>query len=83
MPSIAGSRVSAASTVNPTVIPAAIATPFRKLRPSTSMPSSATQTVPPANSTARPEVFTAVPTASRTSCPARRAQRKRVTMKSA
>ena len=43
-----------------TVSDAAIATPFKNESCSTNMPSSAMQTVEPANSTARPEVLMAV-----------------------
>ena len=54
MPSSAGISVTAAVITMSTTIAAAIATPLRKLTPSTSRPSSATMTVAPANSTARP-----------------------------
>ena len=63
-PSSAGSRVTAASTVNTTVSAEAIARPFRKLTPRTRMPSSAMHTVLPANRTARPEVSMALTAAS-------------------
>ncbi len=63
-PSSAGSRVSEATTVVATLREAATATPYRNDRPSANRPSSAMQTVMPANSTARPEVSSAVTVAS-------------------
>ena len=66
-----------------TVTEAATPRPFKKEKPSTSMPSRATQTVAPAKRTARPEVFTAVTMASSTLMPCRRFCRERVTMKRA
>ena len=68
-PSSAGSKVSEASMVSATVTVAATAAPSRNDRPSANWPSSATTTVRPANSTARPAVLTAVTAAS--SVPAR------------
>ena len=59
-PSSAGSSVSEASTVVATLSDAATATPYRNDRPRANSPSRAMQTVMPANSTARPEVSTAV-----------------------
>ena len=78
-PSMAGSRVSAASMVMTT--PAAAAIPRERLtsRPTTSRPRTETTTVVPANSTARPAVSMAVTTASTGSCPAASASRYRVT----
>jgi len=83
MPSIAGSRVIADRTVNSTVSAAATATPLRNETPSTSMPSRAMHTVPPANSTARPEVFRATATESIGWSPRLSPRRYRVTMNSA
>jgi hypothetical protein len=80
MPSRAGSRVIAASTVATTVVAEAMAMPFRKLMPSTSMPSRAITTVAPANSTARPEVSIALTTESSTVMPDLRPVRCLVTM---
>ncbi len=79
----AGSRVTEAATVRTTVTEAAIATPFRKFSRSTSMPSSAMQTVAPAKTTARPVVATAFAAASSTVLPRARPLRCRVTMNSA
>ncbi len=76
-------RVSAASTVKRTATLAATATPYRKLTPSANIPSSAMQTVIPANITARPEVSSESTIASSTDLPRCRPCRKRVTMKSA
>ena len=50
--------------VSATVTAAAADRPSRKLTPSANWPSSARHTVRPANSTVRPEVFTASATAS-------------------
>ncbi len=47
------------------------------------MPSSEITTVVPAKSTARPAVSNAIPTASRTVCPACTCSRKRVTINNA
>ena len=55
-PSMAGSSVSEAMTVNATAIEVPTATPYRKLTPSANMPSIAMQTIIPANNTARPDV---------------------------
>ncbi len=55
-PSSAGSRVTAASTLSTTVSEVPMTTPSRKRRLVTSIPASAMHTVPPANSTARPEL---------------------------
>ena len=63
-PSSAGSRVRAVAMVSATVTAAAADRPSRKLTPSANWPSSATHTVRPANSTVRPEVFTASAAAS-------------------
>ena len=82
-PSSAGSRVTAASTVNTTVSAEATARPFRKLTPRTRMPSSAMHTVLPANRTARPEVSMALTAASSGVSPACKPRRCLVTMKSA
>ena len=82
-PSSAGSKVTAAATVNATVSAQATARPFRKVIPSTKMPSSAMHTVPPANSTARPEVSIAATAASSAVSPDCRPRRCRVTMNSA
>jgi hypothetical protein len=82
-PSSAGSSVSAASTVQATVSAQAIASPLRKLKPRTRMPSMQTQTVLPANRTARPEVSIAVTAASCGLRPAFRPRRCLVTMNSA
>ena len=68
-PSSAGSRVSDPTIVSATASAAAIAGPFRSPMPSVSMPSSATTTVVPANSTERPAVSIAVSVDSRTSAP--------------
>src|SRR3972149_4262217 len=53
-PSIAGRNVSAEIIVKSTPMLAATAIPYRKLMPSANIPRSATQTIGPANSTARP-----------------------------
>ena len=79
----AGSAVRAAVMVSSTAIADEIASPLRKVTPSTTMPSKASITVVPANSTARPAVSIAPTVASRTLLPSRRFSRKRVTMKSA
>ena len=63
--SSAGSSVSEASITSSTPIEAEIATPYRKLTPSSIIPSSAITTVQPANSTARPAVSIACTTDSR------------------
>ena len=68
-PSIAGSSVIDASTVNATAIAAATPTPYRKLTPSANIPSIAMQTITPANRTARPDVSIDSTTASSTDCP--------------
>ena len=60
MASSAGSRVTAAMTVRNTVTAAPMPSPLTKPTLRMSRPSSATMTVPPAKSTARPEVFIAV-----------------------
>ncbi len=83
IPSMAGSRVIAASTVSATVSAAETAIPLRKPMPRISMPSRAITTVRPANSTARPEVFSALATESCTLRPAIRPLRWRFTMNSA
>ena len=82
IPSSAGISVTAAVIVISTTIAEAIATPLRKLMPSTNRPSSATMTVPPANSTARPDVFSARMQAASGSRPAVIALRCRVTTNS-
>jgi hypothetical protein len=82
-PSSAGSSVIAAATVITTVNAAATATPLRKVSRRVNMPSSAMHTVPPANSTARPEVLRATTAASSGLRPRRIARRCRVTMNSA
>ena len=82
-PSIAGSSVIAEATEKTTVIAAPMPRPFRKLTRSTSRPSSATQTVAPANSTARPEVSSARTAESSTVMPVFSPPRCLVTMKSA
>ncbi len=61
----------------------AIASPLRKLKLSTRMPSSAMHTVPPANKTVRPEVLSAATTASCGVSPASRPRRCLLTMNSA
>ena len=81
--SSAGNNVTAAVTVRNTVNDAATAIPVRNPTLRMSMPSSAMMTVPPANSTARPEVFIAVVIAVVTSAPWRSAFRCRLTMNSA
>ena len=83
IPSSAGISVTAAVIVTSTTSAAATATPLRKLMPSTNRPSSATMTVPPANSTARPDVFSARMQAASGSRPAVIALRWRVTTNSA
>ncbi len=82
-PSIAGSRVPAAMTLIRTITAAAMPTPLRNDRPSTSMPSMATQTVAPAKMTARPEVLRARTADSSGLRPALSPLRCRVTMNSA
>ena len=82
IPSSAGISVTAAVIVVSTTIADANATPLRKLTPSTSRPSSATITVAPANSTARPDVFSARMHAASGSRPALIALRWRVTTNS-
>ncbi len=79
-PSSAGSSVMAASTVSTTVTAAPSAIPVTSPRPSVVMPSSAATTVKPANTTARPEVFMAVPIDSRALVPDIRFPRCRLTM---
>ena len=79
----AGSIVIVASTVRTTVSAQAIASPLRKPKLSTRMPSSAMHTVPPANKTVRPEVLSAVTAASSGVSPASRPRRYLVTMNSA
>lgn len=82
-PSSAGSSVTDAATVSRTVSEAATATPLRKLSRSSSMPSTATHTVPPAKTTALPVVATASSAARATDSPRLRPLRCRVTMNSA
>ena len=82
IPSSAGINVTAAVIVTSTTIAEATATPLRKLTPSTNRPSSATITVAPANSTARPDVFSARMHAASGSRPAMIALRWRVTTNS-
>ena len=82
IPSSAGISVTAAVIVISTTIAEATATPLRKLTPSTNRPSSATITVAPANSTARPDVFSARTHAASGSRPALIALRWRVTTNS-
>ena len=65
----AGVRVIADITVSATVIAADTATPNRNETPSSIIPSIATQTIAPANITARPEVSSASTTASSRSSP--------------
>ena len=79
----AGSRVLAASTVQTTVTAAVRAMPSRKSTPRVRMPSRATHTVPPANTTARPEVPAASAAACAGGSPASSPRRCRVTMNSA
>ena len=79
----AGSRVRAAIMVNDTPMAAAMARPYRKVTPRANMPSRAMQTMIPANSTARPDVLTALTMEGSTSLPAMRPWRWRVTMNSA
>ena len=81
-PSSAGTSVTAALATVATTSADARPTPLRKLTPSTSSPSSATMTVPPANSTARPDVFIARSQAALGSRPALSALRWRVTTNS-
>ena len=83
IPSSAGISVTAAAIVTSTTTAEATATPLRKLTPSTNSPSSATITVAPANSTARPEVLSARAHAASGSRPALIALRWRVTTNSA
>ena len=82
IPSSAGISVTAAVMVVSTTIAEAMATPLRKLTPSTNSPSSATITVAPANRTARPDVFSARTQAASGSRPAVIALRWRVTTNS-
>ena len=82
IPSSAGISVTAAVMTVSTTIAEANATPLRKLTPSTSRPSSATMTVAPANSTARPDVLSARAHAASGSRPAMIAFRWRVTTNS-
>ena len=82
-PSSAGSSVTAVAIVKSTVTVAAMPTPLRNDTPRMSSPSSATQTVAPANRTARPDVLSARSTACSTGRPALMALRWRVTMNSA
>ena len=70
-------------TVRNTVTAAAMPSPVRKPTLRMTRPSSATMTVPPAKSTARPEVFIAVVIALGRSAPCRSALRCRLTMNSA
>ena len=67
----AGSSVSDASIVSSTAMADDTARPVRNPTPSTSIPSSATITVMPANRTARPDVSIAATTASWTLPPLR------------
>ena len=69
-PSMPGSSVSAEIMVKSTPMAAETARPYRKLTPSANMPSSAMQTMMPANSTARPDVFTALMIELSIGCPA-------------
>ena len=62
---------------------AATASPYRKLTPSANIPSRAMQTMIPANSTARPDVFTALTIEFSIGCPATSPCLWRVTMKRA
>ncbi len=80
---MAGSRVSDASMVRPTTSETFTATPGRVGSGRANSPSSAAQTVSPASSTARPEVFSAVTAASSGVCPASSPLRCRLTMNSA
>ena len=80
---MAGSRVSDATMVRPTTSATATATPYRELIWSANSPSSATHTVSPASSTARPDVLSAVTAASSGVCPASSPLRCRLTMNSA
>ena len=82
-PSMPGSNVSAEIIVRSTPMAAATASPYRKLTPSANMPSRAMQTMMPANSTARPDVFTALMIELSIGCPATSPCRCRVTMKRA
>ncbi|WP_232248560.1 hypothetical protein [Streptacidiphilus rugosus] len=72
--------MTAARTVHTTVTAAGTASPSMNRRPTESSPSSAMQTVPPAKSTARPEVFKACTTDCSGSIPDRRPRRCLVTM---
>ncbi|MGX1472335.1 UNVERIFIED_CONTAM: hypothetical protein RKD50_001143 [Streptomyces canus] len=80
MPSSAGSKVMAARTVSTTVTAAPMAMPLMMPTFRVSMPSSATTTVSPANTTARPEVLSALAVDSATPMPAFRWARCRLTM---
>ena len=80
---MAGSRVSDATMVSPTTSATVTATPYRELTWRANSPSSATHTVSPASSTARPEVLRAVTAASSGACPASSPLRCRLTMNSA
>jgi hypothetical protein len=82
-PRKAGSRVRAAIMVKSTPTEAAMARPYRKETPSANIPSSAMQTMIPANRTARPDVLTALTIEDSTSLPATRPWRCLVTMKRA
>ncbi len=82
-PNIAGSRVIAAAMVKATMSTDAYAMPLRKPMRSTSRPSSAMQTVPPAKRTARPEVLRERTAESSVDVPALRPSRCLVTMNSA
>ncbi len=79
-PSSAGSRVIDATIVTATVVAAPMPRPDTNCNPMSSMPSSDTTTVRPANTTARPAVSIALTVASWNDCPARRFSRYRVTM---
>ena len=82
-PSMAGSNVIAAATAITTASDVPTARPWRKLSPISSMPSTETMTVKPANTTARPEVVIASSTAASGEPVRCSASRYRVTMKSA
>ncbi len=79
----AGNSVTDVAAVITTTITDEIAMPARNDTSSTSSPSSATQTVPAANNTARPDVVTAVTMDSVGLSPALRPLRCRVTMNNA
>ena len=82
-PSSAGSSVNDAVMVTSTNSDAVKAKPARAGWPTRRMPSIATTTVRPANTTARPAVAIAVRVACRGSRPSARLLRYRVTMRSA